>query len=103
MNLGARTPYEYGDCYAWGETDTKKEYYWGTYKWGREKQLVKYNHNSDYGEVDNKLTLDLEDDVANKELKEKGEFVKISAASLKESHPHDVQITKEAPNYTMQA
>ena len=37
------------------------------------------------------------------ELKEKGEFVKISAASLKESHPHDVQITKEAPNYTVQA
>ncbi len=33
-------------------------------------------------------------------LKEKGEFVKISAASLKESHPHDIQITKEAPNYS---
>ncbi len=34
------------------------------------------------------------------ELKEKGRFVKISAASLKESHPHDIQITKEAPNYS---
>ena len=32
------------------------------------------------------------------ELKQKGQFVKISAASLKESHPHDIQITKEAPN-----
>lgn len=32
-------------------------------------------------------------------LKENGKFVKISAASLKESHPHDIQITKEAPNY----
>lgn len=37
------------------------------------------------------------------ELKEKGEFVKISAASLRESHPHDIQITKEAPNYSVDA
>ena len=34
------------------------------------------------------------------ELHEKAEFVKISAASLKESHPHDIHITKEAPNYS---
>ncbi len=33
-------------------------------------------------------------------LKENGRFVKISAASLKESHPHDIHITKEAPNYS---
>ena len=37
------------------------------------------------------------------ELKENGRFVKISAASLKESHPHDIQITKEAPNYSIDA
>ncbi len=36
------------------------------------------------------------------ELKENGRFVKISAASLKESHPHDIQITKEAPNYSIE-
>ncbi|MCR5609193.1 MAG: IMP dehydrogenase [Lachnospiraceae bacterium] len=36
------------------------------------------------------------------ELKEKGRFVKISAASLKESHPHDIHITKEAPNYSIE-
>ena len=35
-------------------------------------------------------------------LKETGKFVKISAASLKESHPHDIHITKEAPNYTVE-
>ncbi len=35
------------------------------------------------------------------ELQEKGRFVKISAASLKESHPHDIHITKEAPNYSV--
>ncbi len=33
-------------------------------------------------------------------LQENGKFVKISAASLKESHPHDIHITKEAPNYS---
>ncbi|MBQ3899811.1 MAG: IMP dehydrogenase [Lachnospiraceae bacterium] len=37
------------------------------------------------------------------ELTEKGRFVKISAASLKESHPHDIHITKEAPNYSIEA
>ena len=36
------------------------------------------------------------------ELKEMGRFVKISAASLKESHPHDIHITKEAPNYSVE-
>ena len=35
-------------------------------------------------------------------LHDKAEFVKISAASLKESHPHDIHITKEAPNYSVE-
>ena len=35
------------------------------------------------------------------ELKSNGRFIKISAASLKESHPHDIHITKEAPNYSV--
>jgi len=34
------------------------------------------------------------------ELHEKGRFVRITSASLKESHPHDVQMTVEAPNYS---
>lgn len=34
------------------------------------------------------------------DLKENGKFVKITNAGLKESHPHDVIITKEAPNYS---
>jgi IMP dehydrogenase len=34
-------------------------------------------------------------------LKTNSKFVKISAASLKESHPHDIHITKEAPNYSV--
>ena len=37
-----------------------------------------------------------------KTLQETGEFVKISAASLKERHPHDIHITKEPPNYSVE-
>ncbi len=37
-----------------------------------------------------------------KQLQATAEFVKITAASLKESHPHDIRITKEAPNYSTQ-
>ncbi len=36
------------------------------------------------------------------ELQEKGQFVRITGAGLKESHPHDIFITKEAPNYSVQ-
>ena len=36
------------------------------------------------------------------ELQERGRFVRITAAGLKESHPHDVQMTVEAPNYSGQ-
>lgn len=35
-----------------------------------------------------------------KDLKENGKFVRITGAGLKESHPHDIYITKEAPNYS---
>ena len=34
------------------------------------------------------------------ELRKNTQFVRISAASISESHPHDIQITKEAPNYS---
>ena len=37
-----------------------------------------------------------------KELQDKGRFVKITSASLRESHPHDIHITKEAPNYSVE-
>jgi IMP dehydrogenase len=35
-----------------------------------------------------------------KELKSKGEFVRITSAGVTESHPHNIEITKEAPNYS---
>ena len=34
------------------------------------------------------------------ELREKAQFIRITSAGLIESHPHDVNITKEAPNYS---
>lgn len=33
-------------------------------------------------------------------LREKAEFIRITGAGLAESHPHDISITKEAPNYS---
>ena len=36
------------------------------------------------------------------ELHSKAQFVRITGAGLKESHPHDIYITKEAPNYSTQ-
>jgi len=38
-----------------------------------------------------------------KDLKERGQFVKMSGNGLRESHPHDISITKEAPNYSVNA
>lgn len=35
------------------------------------------------------------------DLRENGQFIRITGAGLRESHPHDVQITKEAPNYSL--
>lgn len=38
-----------------------------------------------------------------KDLRDNAQFMKMSAAALRESHPHDIQITKEAPNYSSDA
>ena len=66
FNVGATKPEEFGDYYAWGETEPKTEYSWDTYKWGNgeENSLTKYNSAWYYDRADNKITLDLEDDVA---------------------------------------
>lgn len=66
-NVGASSPDGYGDFYAWGETSTKSDYSWSTYKWckGTSTTMTKYCTNQAYGTVDNKTTLDLEDDIAH--------------------------------------
>lgn len=50
-NLGATAPEEYGDYYAWGETETKSVYDWSTYKYcnGDQNQLTKYCNDLEYG------------------------------------------------------
>ena len=65
-NVGASSPEEYGGYYAWGETEEKTSYRWGTYKWcnGSYDTLTKYCNDNFYGAIDNKTILDAEDDVA---------------------------------------
>ncbi len=69
-NLGASTPEEYGDYYAWGELETKTDYSWAEYKWcdGSKTTLTKYNTLSSYGVVDNITELLLSDDVVSLNL-----------------------------------
>ena len=81
-NLGATNPEEYGDRYAWGETETKDSYWpqdytlfkgemgWmstTTYGYILES-ILKYNLDSSLGPVDNKTVLEPEDDVASVKL-----------------------------------
>ncbi len=64
-NVGAASPSDYGDYFAWGETSPKSDYDWDTYKWGNDwNNLYKYNTDSYYGTVDNKTVLDSSDDAA---------------------------------------
>ena len=60
-NVGADSPDDYGDYFAWGETETKSDYDWDTYKWcnGSENTLTKYCTKSSYGTVDNKTVLEM--------------------------------------------
>ena len=65
-NVGADSPTDYGNYYAWGETSTKIQYDWSTYKWcnGTQNSMTKYCTKSSYGTVDDKTTLELSDDAA---------------------------------------
>lgn len=65
-NVGANSPEESGDYYAWGETEIKNDYSWKTYKWceGTKNSMTKYCLWSINGKVDNKKLLDASDDVA---------------------------------------
>ena len=70
MNLGANSPYEAGNFYAWGETQPKASYTNETYKYyqydetDRYYKLTKYGFHSKAGIVDYKYRLDMEDDAA---------------------------------------
>ena len=66
-NVGANSPEEYGEYFAWGETEPKGYYYWSTYKWcnGSGSTFTKYNTNNSYGTIDGKTVLELSDDAAH--------------------------------------
>ena len=66
-NVGANSPEEYGDYFAWGETFSKDYYDWTTYKWcnGSMDGITKYSYGGDnINFIDFKSELDPEDDVA---------------------------------------
>lgn len=69
MNVGAEDPADYGNYFAWGETEPKYSVYfvnWSEYKWceGSMYKLTKYCTDSTYGIVDNKTVLETIDDAA---------------------------------------
>jgi hypothetical protein len=66
-NVGAESPEDYGDYFAWGEIEPKDYYDWSTYKWceGDSITQTKYCTDSSCGTVDNKIILDISDDAAN--------------------------------------
>ena len=69
-NIGAENPEDYGNYYAWGEVVPKENCSWTTYKYanGAYTKLTKYCNNASYGDngfIDNKTTLDPEDDAAH--------------------------------------
>ena len=67
VNVGATSPEDYGDYFAWGETSSKSSYTYCNYKWYNdcsELAMSKYITDSSYGIVDNKTILELSDDAA---------------------------------------
>ena len=59
-NVGASSPEDYGDYFAWGETTPKSYFYWNNYMWSDDSGLELYKYNGD----DGKMVLDPADDAA---------------------------------------
>ncbi len=64
-NVGATSPEEYGDYFAWGETTTKTTYDWSTYKYGTYNYDGDYSKLTKYNPTDGLTTLEAEDDAAH--------------------------------------
>lgn len=66
-NIGASSPEEYGDYYAWSEIEEKNDYSWTTYNWcnGTGNSMTKYCTSNRCGTVDNRKILAPKDDVAH--------------------------------------
>ena len=67
-NVGANSEYEKGNYYAWGETVTKQDYYFPTYKWGEYIENGYKSHYTKYNETDKLTLLQPEDDAATANL-----------------------------------
>ena len=68
-NVGATSPYDTGNLYAWGEVSPKEEYLSTNYKyWTNQRNITKYCTDSDFGTVDGLKSLVLEDDVVRIEM-----------------------------------
>lgn len=67
INVGAIHPEDYGYYFAWGEFHQNENCNWETYKWCNKdyKSLTKYCVSSEFGTVDNKTVLDMQDDAAH--------------------------------------
>lgn len=65
-NIGANKPEDFGEAFAWGETEPKFAYGVGNYKYGGRYlcNITKYNTKQEYGPIDNKIILEPSDDVA---------------------------------------
>ena len=70
VNVGAYSPEDYGDYYAWDEIETKSSYTWTNYRFRTSGdsysnvKFSKYNTSRSYGTVDNMTTIEMSDDVA---------------------------------------
>lgn len=67
-NIGAVTPEEYGNYYAWGEITPKNYYLWDNYKWYQDNLITKYCADKTQGVNDKVFQLKMEDDAAYCEL-----------------------------------
>ena len=79
-NIGASSPEEYGDYFAWGETAPKSNYDWSTYKFGNESNFTKYNS------TDGLTQLELEDDAA---------YVILGKGWRMPTHEEELELAKE--------
>lgn len=111
-NIGASNPEDYGDYYAWGETETKKDYSWSTYKYciGSADTITKYNCKKYFGTVDRKKTLNQDDDVAhikwggNWRIPTEDEFTELikncTWTRVSQNGVNGYKVTSNKPGYT---
>ncbi len=108
-NVGAGSPYEAGDYFAWGETSPKQDYSLNSYKWYNSAtgKYTKYCDNSSYGVIDNKSELELADDAAyvnwgkNWRMPSKAQFDELRAECTWQWNGSGYLVTSKKNNKTL--